>query len=232
MRCIVCSAEKANYRCRTCRSAYCSSQCYKHHRVTRAEAEAATAAEAGSDTAPAAASVVAASSLAHLCEVVVAAQRPQKEMEEKRQRIEAEADVFSDVSRAKATTASPSSSATAATTTTTTATDDPASTAADASSSNAPSATTEVRRQSSVLQEEYAGDADAVYILQEKHLGALANHPRVRRALRSPALQKLIKTIDGSRSRLDALDAAQYNNADFKDFCDDVMRVIAEVEGR
>lgn len=170
------------------------------------------------------------SSFAHLCETVVAAQRPQKELDEKRQRTEAEADVFSDVSREKVAAAGavhgsendapPPSTAPAVETAWKTATG-ASEASGPACAEPQPSARTE-----------YAGDSDAVYILQEKHLGALAHDPRVRSALRSPSLQKLIKTIDSSRSRLDALEAAQYNNADFKGFCDAVLRVIAEVEGR
>ncbi|AYU82205.1 HIT zinc finger containing protein [Leishmania donovani] len=220
MKCVVCDADKAGYRCRACRSAYCSSQCYKKHRMPREEAAAAAAANLNAAT----------SSFAHLCETVVAAQRPQKERDEKRQRTEAEADVFSDVSREKAAAAGavrrsendtpPSSTAPAV--------ENALKTATGASEANGPVC---AEPQPSARME-YAGDADAVYILQEKHLGALAHDPRVRSALRSPSLQKLIKTVDSSRSRLDALEAAQYNNADFRDFCDAVMRVIAEVEGR
>ncbi|KAG5493643.1 hypothetical protein JIQ42_02017 [Leishmania sp. Namibia] len=215
MRCIVCDVDKAGYRCRTCRSAYCSSKCYRRHRMTRAEA-AAEAADSSS----------AAPSFAHLCDTVSAAQLPEKEREEKRRRTEAEADVFSDLSREKAGaghrlehSASPSSAALVME-------------SAKPEAETLEATETAGAAPRSLVSEEYAGDADAVYILQEKHLGALANHPRVRSALRSLSLQKLIKTIDGSRSRLDALEAAQYNNADFKEFCDEVMRVIAEVEGR
>ncbi|KAG5469497.1 hypothetical protein LSCM1_02719 [Leishmania martiniquensis] len=214
MRCIVCDADKASYRCRMCRSPYCSSKCYRTHRMTRAEAVAE--AEDGNAAAPL---------LDHLCEAVLAAQLPGKEREEKRQRTEAEADVFSDVSREKMVagqrsehSASPSA-------------------APGADSATAVTEVSEDKKSAGVglrprAPEECAGDADAVYILQEKHLSALANHPRVRSALRSASLQKLIKTIDSSRSRLDALEAAQYNNAEFKGFCEEVMRVIAEVEGR
>ncbi|KAG5495187.1 hypothetical protein JKF63_02242 [Porcisia hertigi] len=214
MKCVVCDAEKANYRCRACRCAYCSSQCYKKHRMTIAQAEAAY----GNGVA---------SSFSHLCDAVVAAHRPEEEREAKRQRAEAEGDIFSDLSRVKATSASTRGSS-----------QDDASLASAVERSGKTATEISEANPSTVAGSgpsapaEYAGDADAVYILQEKHLGALANHPRIRSALRSPSLQKLIKTIDSSRSRLDALDAAQYNNADFKAFCDEVMIVIAEVEGR
>ncbi|CBZ30018.1 conserved hypothetical protein [Leishmania mexicana MHOM/GT/2001/U1103] len=219
MKCVVCDADKASYRCRACRSAYCSSQCYKKHRMSSEEA----AAEAANINA-------ATSSFAHLCENVVAAQRPQKERDARRQRTEAESDVFSDVSREKATAAGAAhrSENDAPPSSTAPAVEGSWKTATEASEANGPAC---AEPQPSA-RTEYAGDADAVYILQEKHLGALAHNPRVRSALRSPSLQKLIKTIDSSRSRLDALEAAQYNNADFRDFCDEVMRVIAEVEGR
>ncbi|GET91966.1 hypothetical protein, conserved [Leishmania tarentolae] len=219
MRCVVCDADKSGYRCRTCHSAYCSSKCYKKHRLSREEA----AAEAANEN-------TATPSFSHLCETVVAAQWPQKESDEKRQRTEAEADVFSDVSREKATAVGTAhhSEKDASLSLTAPAVEDPSKIVAGTSEANGPTSA-ELRPSA---RPEYAGDADTVYILQEKHLAALANNPRVRSALRNSSLQKLIKTIDTSRSRLDALEAAQYNNADFKDFCDDVMRVIAEMEGR
>ncbi|CAJ1035398.1 putative HIT zinc finger containing protein [Leishmania utingensis] len=216
MKCIVCEADKASYRCRTCRSAYCSSKCYKKHRMPRAEA-AAEVAQGNATT----------SSLAYLCETVVVAQLPEMERPEKRRRAEAEADVFLDTPRERAAAAHRSEHD-APPSSTPPSVEDSAKTATEVSEENE----TVGAGPQPPAPEEYAGDAGAVYTLQEKHLCALERHPRVRSALCSPSLQKLIKTIDSSRSRLDALEAAQYNNADFKEFCIEVIRVIAEVEGR
>lgn len=233
MKCIVCDQEKASYRCRTCRSAYCSSTCYKKHRQSKEEAIAAQATTAKSNTEDAAAAI----NLEYLCEVVMAAQEPQREQEAKRQRTEAEADVFSDLSREKAAAASQRGRLGDASPHVTTsaseshAEEPPVSPLADVAESAA-GAKPDAKEAMEEEEEVIAADADAVYILQEKHLSALANDPAVRSALRSPSLQKLIRTIDSSRSRLDALDAAQYNNADFKHFCNDVMRAIARAEGR
>lgn len=260
MRCIVCDAEKANYRCRVCRSAYCSSTCYKKHRITKEEA---VASNAGPN----------AESCDYLCETIVAAQHPVEEQDAKRQRTEAMADVFSDVSREKALSAAMSSP----TTTTRSPLAEPENgssssdnndnshtcdnrsthaaapfdSAADSQPHDAAGHRGDVEVRTDTARTtttttilaapaanggeetgEVAADADAVYILQEKHLSALANDPGMRRALRSPTLQKLILTIDSSRSRLDALHAAQYNNADFNQFCNEVMRIIARAEGR
>jgi zinc finger HIT domain-containing protein 3 len=278
MKCIVCNEERANYRCRTCRSAYCSSACYKQHRMSREEAAAAAAAakaKTGSSAAQAADEGVPPPTLDFLCEVITAAQQQDGDRESKRQRAEAEADVFSDLSREKAAAVAAASSqrgrpdetslpaSTPATQTVPSesgiagaappldaAVEPHAQRGANASRAKEPAANPRGSPQpqqsgsttSTVTEatsgevgkrgEEVAADADAVYILQEKHLSALANDPTVRSALRSPSLQKLIRTIDSSRSRLDALDAAQYNNADFKRFCNEVMRVIARAEGR
>ncbi|KPA81103.1 hypothetical protein ABB37_04458 [Leptomonas pyrrhocoris] len=281
MKCVVCEAEKANYRCRTCRSAYCSSACYKRHRMSREEAEAVAAAthvvKDEDSTAGATAAKSYASNLDYLCENITAAQQPEMERETKRQRTEAEADVFSDLSREKASAsgqrARPGEAPSAASSPLTTMATLPVSPSSNSTTTTAAASATESNpalqpqpqcsddkqqqgqeeetKESAAAalqpqqaastgpattdrkeEEEVAVDADAVYILQEKHLRALVSDSNVRNALRSPLLQKLIRTIDSSRSRLDALDAAQYNNADFKQFCNEVMRVIARVEGR
>ncbi|KPI83145.1 hypothetical protein ABL78_7833 [Leptomonas seymouri] len=277
MKCVVCDAEKANYRCRACGCAYCSSACYKKHRMSREEATAAVAAHTGAekDSNSTTATTEAgshASTLDYLCETIAVARQREGEREAQRHRTEAEADVFSDISREKASagghrgrTGDPLAANTALLATQTSApgsaTGNVAITAAaeasystlqpepqnsdekheqhkgetvkgGAQATAQPQQPASTRTAASNREEEVAGDMDAVYILQERHLSALMNDANIRSALRSPSLQKLIRTIDSSRSRLDALDAAQYNNADFKKFCDDVMRIIAKAEGR
>ncbi|EPY41083.1 hypothetical protein AGDE_02842 [Angomonas deanei] len=63
------------------------------------------------------------------------------------------------------------------------------------------------------LEEE---DADGIlYILSHAHLRALENDTEVTKPLRSHALQQLLKSIDRSKSRLDALEAALHSNYGF-----------------
>lgn len=260
MKCIVCEKENASYRCRKCWSAYCSSACFKKHRMSKEEAAAARAqntATGAQDAAPNS------DNDDYLCETIMATLSEDVGQEMELRRTKAEADVFSDLSRKKATTTSQRGrlkEASPAATTPAACSNSTAPQALDSAtaqpSESASAVPSEQKTSGEMLSgglqhqeggstsapadvaddgehgEEVAADADAVYILQEKHLSALANDATVRSALRSPSLQKLIRTIDASRSRLDALDAAQYNNADFKRFCSEVMRAIAKAEGR
>ena len=66
-------------------------------------------------------------------------------------------------------------------------------------------------------------------LLDEAHLGALANDRYLRDALRTAELRSLLRIIDNSRSRLDALDAAMHNVPQFNDFCQKVLGVIYSV---
>lgn len=248
-KCVVCAASPASFRCRQCRAQYCSGACFKRHQLSLQEATLlaaeAAAAPAGTQTETPPGELSA--SFPYLCEVILAAQQPAKERELKRLRTEAEADVFSDVSREKATAlaGSPRSRTTESEGASPALPADVRSCSAEGQKEEEkvretgeseeaapPASTSSATAAAGGALEEVGADADAVYILQEAHLRALANDPNVRGALRSPSLQKLIRTIDASRSRLDALDAAQYNNADFKRFCNDVIRAIAKVEGR
>lgn len=75
-------------------------------------------------------------------------------------------------------------------------------------------------------------EEEGLTILSERHLRSLAHAPRIRDALKDTALQRLLRTIDGSRSRLDALDAAEFNNPLFAEFCKEVRAAIAAAEER
>lgn len=67
-------------------------------------------------------------------------------------------------------------------------------------------------------------------VLQSAHLVALANNPTIRNQLKTAELRKLLRIIDNSRSRLDALDAALHNVPEFREFCSDVLATISEVQ--
>ncbi|CUG86262.1 Hypothetical protein, putative [Bodo saltans] len=67
---------------------------------------------------------------------------------------------------------------------------------------------------------------DELEVLRAPHLSALANHPSIRNQLKSRELQKLIRIINNSRSRLDALDAALHNVPEFKEFADLILTVV------
>ena len=73
-------------------------------------------------------------------------------------------------------------------------------------------------------------------VLQQRHLDALCGdayrgvETSIRDQLKCKDLQKLIVPIDGSRSRLDALAAAQHNIPEFNRFCQQVLRTIYSVE--
>jgi hypothetical protein len=67
---------------------------------------------------------------------------------------------------------------------------------------------------------------DELEVLRSVHLSALATNRDIRDQLKSSELRKLIRIIDNSRSRLDALDAALHNVPEFKDFCDLVLQTV------
>ncbi len=69
-------------------------------------------------------------------------------------------------------------------------------------------------------------------VLSDEHLAALANDPSIRGALKSTELRELLRSIDGSRSRLDALAAAQHNVPEFREFSDEILRVVAHASQR
>ncbi|ESL10030.1 hypothetical protein TRSC58_02242 [Trypanosoma rangeli SC58] len=76
-------------------------------------------------------------------------------------------------------------------------------------------------------------DADGVLVvLGEAHLSELAHDKNIRNKLRSSELQRLLRVIDASRSRIDALEAAMTNNPEFKEFCDNVLGVVNAAEIR
>lgn len=73
---------------------------------------------------------------------------------------------------------------------------------------------------------------DELDVLRGCHLSALANHPGIRNQIKSAELQKLIRIVNNSRSRLDALDAALHNVSEFKEFCDLVLSVVHSCDQR
>lgn len=69
-------------------------------------------------------------------------------------------------------------------------------------------------------------DGESVEILSEYHIDVLRNDPKVRDHLRTRELREMIRTIDASRSRLDALETALHNSKEFNEFCRHLLRVI------
>jgi hypothetical protein len=67
-------------------------------------------------------------------------------------------------------------------------------------------------------------------ILEQLHLHALSSNKDVRNMLKSTELQELIKNIDKSKCRLEALATAQHNIPQFKEFCDLLLNVIYSAE--
>lgn len=191
MKCIVCNNDSARYRCRYCRSAYCSAPCFKEHRDA---------------------------DQAHLptsCTSIVQRQSKDKEEEEGvKFQAAAAADVFSDTAMRAAlqhtTVKSPPQKVKDADTNVSSATMDP-----------------QGKEPFTLTEEETDG---ALYVLKEAHLDAMMNDKSVRGALRSAELQGLLRTIDKSRSRLDALETALAHNVHFAEFCREVMNVIGEVQ--
>jgi hypothetical protein len=69
-------------------------------------------------------------------------------------------------------------------------------------------------------------DETDLFVLRAPQLAALANDPTLRKMLKSHELRALLTTIDTSRSRLDALAAAQHNIPEFRDFCRHVIGIV------
>ncbi|KAF8283926.1 putative HIT zinc finger [Trypanosoma cruzi] len=67
-------------------------------------------------------------------------------------------------------------------------------------------------------------------VLGEAHLSELAHDTNIRKKLLSSELQQLLRVIDASRSRIDALEAAMANTPEFKEFCDEVLGVVSAAE--
>jgi hypothetical protein len=70
------------------------------------------------------------------------------------------------------------------------------------------------------------GDDGRLVILGERHLVALRSSNAIRGPLKSGELQDIIRRIDGSRCRLDALDAALHNVPEFREFCEVVLTTV------
>ena len=70
-------------------------------------------------------------------------------------------------------------------------------------------------------------ECDELLLLGPAQLAALAADAAVRNQLKSTELRVLVRSIDGSRSRLDALAAARGNIVDFDTFCRAVLHAIA-----
>lgn len=67
-------------------------------------------------------------------------------------------------------------------------------------------------------------------ILGEREKYALQTHKEIRSALRSSALQSMIRAIDSSSCKLDALNAALKNDPYFKQFYDTTLSVILQAQ--
>lgn len=74
--------------------------------------------------------------------------------------------------------------------------------------------------------DEVYDDDGNIQILGTRQLVALENDEKLRDMLRTRELRSMIKIIDKSRSRLDALEAAMHNSADFNSFCDYLLGVV------
>ena len=66
-------------------------------------------------------------------------------------------------------------------------------------------------------------------VLSEAHLAALCEDKRIISSLKSSELQETIRIIDGSRTRLDALEAALHNIPEFRSFVNHILEVVAKV---
>eukprot|EP00758_Cryptobia_borreli_P007886 Tbor_TRINITY_DN5337_c3_g2::TRINITY_DN5337_c3_g2_i1::g.4218::m.4218 len=69
-------------------------------------------------------------------------------------------------------------------------------------------------------------------VLQMRHLEAICSHKQIRDYLRTKELRAMIRAVDNSRCRLEAMEASMYNSPDFKAFCDTIIGCISEVECR
>eukprot|EP00796_Vickermania_ingenoplastis_P011896 gene11896-8180_t len=63
-------------------------------------------------------------------------------------------------------------------------------------------------------------------LLGPREVDSLYNNRRIRLALQSPQLQSMLRTIDQSASKLEALEAAKANDPVFRSFCDEVLHVV------
>lgn len=79
-------------------------------------------------------------------------------------------------------------------------------------------------------QQAEQGGTGELEILDNVHLDALSNDKDIRNMIKTPELQQLIASIDGSRCRLEALVAAQHNVPQFDKFCEHVLAVIYGAE--
>ncbi|EAN79260.1 HIT zinc finger, putative [Trypanosoma equiperdum] len=70
----------------------------------------------------------------------------------------------------------------------------------------------------------------SLVVLGEAHLAALARDAKLRNQLRSAELQRLLRIVNISRSRVDALEAALANVPEFKGFCENVLEVLGRVD--
>jgi len=73
---------------------------------------------------------------------------------------------------------------------------------------------------------QYGGTEEPHTMLSRAQLHAIALDPRVKDEVKTKELQDLLKVVDGSRSRLDALETAMHNVPEFRSFVDNLLRVI------
>jgi hypothetical protein len=71
-----------------------------------------------------------------------------------------------------------------------------------------------------------ANPDEELLVLDHRHLECLRASPQIRNLLKTSELQTVVKTIDASRSRLDALEAACHNIPEFAEFCQEVLRTL------
>ncbi|CAG9461894.1 unnamed protein product [Pedinophyceae sp. YPF-701] len=84
------------------------------------------------------------------------------------------------------------------------------------------------RERPAFLREFAAGDDDEAFRLARAQLDRVSNDPRVRNFLRDPRLQKIIAHIDGCGDDAEtALEAAQTQNADFREFTDAILDLVS-----
>ena len=71
---------------------------------------------------------------------------------------------------------------------------------------------------------------DELEMLEQIHLQALQSNQNIRDALKTKELQDLIRNIDKSKCRLEALAAAQHNIPQFREFCQLLLGTIYDAE--
>ena len=72
----------------------------------------------------------------------------------------------------------------------------------------------------------FPGDDEPNTMLTRRQLHALASDPRVANEVKTTELQALLKVVDGSRSRIDALETAIHNVPEFASFVQNILRII------